>query len=55
MKSKIIIVPVVNPMAFRLRSRVNPVDKQDLNRVFLENEKGTVTERIAFSLWKNSI
>ncbi len=44
----IIGVPVVNALAFRARSRVDPIDGKDLNRVFPGKKEGTVTERIAY-------
>ncbi|RLF56901.1 MAG: hypothetical protein DRN27_08845 [Thermoplasmata archaeon] len=44
----IIGVPVVNALAFRARSRADPIDNKNLNRVFPGKKYGTVTERIAY-------
>lgn len=43
----IVGVPVVNTLAFRARSRVDPIDGKDLNRVFPGKREGTITERVA--------
>ncbi len=44
----LLAVPVVNTLAFRARSRVDPVDGKNLNRLFPGKKEGTVTERIAY-------
>ena len=44
----LIIIPVVNVTAFYTRTPfLNPIDKLNLNRVFLGNAKGTITEVMA--------
>lgn len=48
LKGTIIAVPVVNVLAFRSRSRVDPIDGKNMNRVFPGKKDGTVTERIAY-------
>lgn len=48
------ILPVANPLAFRLGVRVSPLDSQDLDTVFPGNEHGTVTERIAWEIWRKA-
>ena len=44
----IIGVPIVNVLAFRARSRVDPIDNKNLNRVFPGKKEGTATERLAY-------
>jgi len=48
LKGTILAVPVVNTLAFKARSREDPIDKKNLNRVFPGKKEGTVTERIAY-------
>ncbi len=48
------ILPVANPLAFRLGVRVSPLDSQDLDTVFPGSEHGTVTERIAREIWRRA-
>jgi hypothetical protein len=47
----VISVPVANPPAFRARQRRNPEDQVDMNRVFPGNQRGTITEQIAYRLY----
>ncbi|MCD6481140.1 MAG: succinylglutamate desuccinylase/aspartoacylase family protein [Thermoplasmata archaeon] len=51
----ILAVPVVNTLAFRARSRVDPVDGKNLNRVFPGRKNGTVTERIAYHFFEKFV
>jgi predicted deacylase len=46
------VLPVANPLAFRLGARVSPLDSMDLDSVFPGNERGTVTERTAWEIWR---
>ncbi len=48
---KLIIVPVQNPMAFKHRVRLNPIDEKDLDRLYPGSEDGTATERLAHTLY----
>jgi len=48
-------VPVVNTLAFRARSRVDPIDGKNLNRVFPGKKEGTVTERIAYHFFNSFV
>ncbi len=41
LKGTVVIVPVANPQAFHARTRRNPVDLGDLNRLFPGDAKGT--------------
>ena len=44
---RIIIVPAMNYLAFRVGRRTSPADGRNLNRIFPGNPDGTVTEKIA--------
>ncbi len=46
------VLPVANPLAFRLGARVSPLDSQALDTVFPGSEFGTLTERIAWEIWR---
>ncbi|MFW9910080.1 MAG: succinylglutamate desuccinylase/aspartoacylase family protein [Candidatus Thorarchaeota archaeon] len=48
------VLPVANPLAFRLGTRVSPIDSQALDSVFPGSEYGTVTERIAWEIWRKA-
>lgn len=48
------ILPVANPLAFRLGALVSPLDSKDLDSVFPGNERGTVTERTAWEIWRRA-
>jgi predicted deacylase len=46
------LLPVANPLAFRLNTQVSPLDSKDLNGIFPGDERGTITERIAWEIWR---
>lgn len=48
------ILPVANPLAFRLGARVSPLDSQALDTVFPGSEHGTFTERVAWEIWRKA-
>ncbi len=48
------ILPVANPLAFRLSARMSPLDSQPLDNVFPGNERGTVTERLSWEIWRRA-
>ncbi|RDE16369.1 MAG: hypothetical protein C4K48_01310 [Candidatus Thorarchaeota archaeon] len=48
------ILPVANPLAFRLGTKVSPLDSKDLDSVFPGDEHGTVTERTAWEIWRRA-
>ncbi|MFW9793570.1 MAG: succinylglutamate desuccinylase/aspartoacylase family protein [Candidatus Thorarchaeota archaeon] len=50
----ITFLPVASPLAFRLGTRVSPLDSKDLDTVFPGNEYGSVTERIAWEIWRRA-
>ncbi len=47
-------LPVASPLAFRLGTRISPLDSKDLDTVFPGNEYGSVTERIAWEIWRRA-
>jgi len=48
------ILPVANPLAFRLGVQVSPMDSKDLDSVFPGDEHGTITERTAWEIWRRA-
>lgn len=47
MSGRLLIVPVVNPLAFQAQTRHTPQDMQNLNRVFPGDASGWLTEQLA--------
>ena len=50
----VMILPVANPLAFRLGTPVSPLDSKELDSVFPGNEHGSVTERTAWEIWRRA-
>ena len=48
------VLPVANPLAFRLGTKISPLDSKDLDSVFPGDEHGTVTERTAWEIWRRA-
>ena len=48
------ILPVANPLAFRLGVKVSPLDSKDLDSVFPGDEHGTISERTAWEIWRRA-
>ncbi|MEM2005356.1 MAG: succinylglutamate desuccinylase/aspartoacylase family protein [Zestosphaera sp.] len=46
------VVPVVNVLGFNARTRFNPVDYVDMNRVFPEGAGSTVTRKVVKFVWE---
>ncbi|MFQ3633415.1 succinylglutamate desuccinylase/aspartoacylase family protein [Roseiflexus sp.] len=44
----VLLIPVANMAAFAARTRRNPLDNTDLNRVFPGRPDGTISERLAY-------
>lgn len=56
LKGTVILVPVVNVPAFETRTPfVNPIDGQNINRVFPGKKYGTVSEQIAYAIYNDVI
>lgn len=51
----ILAVPIVNPMGFISGDRWDPIDRQDMNRVFPGDKNGTLTERVAHFFFENIV
>ncbi len=47
-------LPVANPLAFRLGTPISPLDSKDLDAVFPGDEQGSVTERVAWEIWRRA-
>jgi predicted deacylase len=46
------MLPVANPLSFRLGTKLSPLDSLDLDTVFPGDERGTVTQRTAWEIWR---
>jgi predicted deacylase len=56
LKGTVILVPVVNVPAFETRTPfVNPIDGQNINRVFPGRKFGTVSEQITYTIYNEVI
>lgn len=51
----ILAIPVVNPMGFNAGDRWDPIDRQDMNRVFPGDRDGTLTERVAYFFFEKFV
>lgn len=51
LSGQLVVVPLQNPVAFRHRLRLNPVDGKDLDRLYPGSDHGTATERLAYTLY----
>jgi predicted deacylase len=51
----VIVVPVANPQAFHAGTRRNPIDSGDLNRAFPGDLSGTITQRLAATLFEEFV
>ncbi len=49
------VLPVANPLPFRLGVQVSPLDSKDLDSVFPGDERGSVTERTAWEIWRRAL
>ncbi len=55
LSGKIIIVPIANPLAYNSRIRKTPQDEKDMNRCFPGNKEGSITQKMAYTLYNNVI
>ncbi len=51
LSGNLVVVPIVNPMAFTSGLRWDPYDNIDMNRIFPGDPEGTMTERVAYSFF----
>ncbi|MFX0107193.1 MAG: succinylglutamate desuccinylase/aspartoacylase family protein [Candidatus Hodarchaeota archaeon] len=50
----ITLLPVASPLAFRIGTQVSPLDSKGLDTVFPGDEHGTITQRIAWEVWRRA-
>lgn len=55
LKGALIAVPVVNGPAFTARQRANPLDKEDMNRVWPGRPNGSTSSVMAYNLYQQAI
>jgi predicted deacylase len=55
MKGVLIVIPVVNGPAFVARQRHNPLDDEDMNRVWPGQEQGSTSAQMAYNLYQQAI
>lgn len=48
----VVLIPIVNLLGFAARTRFNPIDYVDMNRVFPEGAGSTITRRIVKFVWE---
>jgi predicted deacylase len=48
------LLPVANPLSFRLGAKLSPLDSLDLDTVFPGDERGTVTQRTGWQVWRRA-
>lgn len=48
------VLPVANPLTFRLGMEVSPLDSRALDSAFPGDERGTVTQRTAWEIWRKA-
>lgn len=55
LSGRLLVIPVVNPLAFQAQTRHTPQDMQNLNRVFPGDPDGWLTEQLAAALVRELI
>ncbi|SRR5258707_11993212 len=55
MRGVLIAVPVVNGPAFLARRRHNPIDREDMNRVWPGQNNGSTSSQMAYNLYQQAI
>ena len=56
LRGNLVILPILNMPTFQWRAvGPSPIDRKDLNRVFPGNQFGTVTERIAYTVFNEVV
>ncbi|TFF67867.1 hypothetical protein EU520_01210 [Candidatus Thorarchaeota archaeon] len=48
------LLPVANPLTFRLGMEISPLDSRALDSVFPGDERGSVTQRTAWEIWRRA-
>ena len=55
MRGVLIAIPVVNGPAFLARRRQNPIDREDMNRVWPGEKNGSTSSQMAYNLYQQAI
>lgn len=55
LKGRVVIVPIANPLAYNSRIRKTPLDEKDMNRCFPGNRDGSITYKMAFSIYNSVV
>lgn len=55
MRGVLIAIPVVNGPAFMARRRHNPIDREDMNRVWPGQKYGSTSSQMAYNLYQQAI
>lgn len=55
MRGVLIVIPVVNGPAFLARRRHNPIDREDMNRVWPGLTNGSTSSQMAYNLYQQAI
>ena len=55
MRGVLIAIPVINGPAFLARRRQNPIDREDMNRVWPGEKDGSTSSQMAFHLYQEAI
>lgn len=55
MSGVLIAIPVVNGPAFLARRRHNPIDREDMNRVWPGQKQGSTSSQMAYNLYQQAI
>lgn len=52
-KGTLILLPICNPLAFNAKHRRTPIDELDMNRIFPGDKDGSITQKMAYSLFES--
>ena len=55
MRGVLMVIPVVNGPAFLARRRQNPIDREDMNRVWPGEKDGSTSSQMAYNLYQQAI
>jgi uncharacterized protein len=55
MRGVLIAIPVINGPAFLARRRHNPIDREDMNRVWPGQKNGSTSSQMAYNLYQQAI
>ncbi len=55
MSGALVAVTIANPIAFQVRDRRTPYDREDMNRVWPGKPDGSLSQRMAHAIWTGAI